>query len=134
MILLLDTHILLWAAYEPHRLPRAAREDLVDPANTLVFSAASIWEVAIKASLGRADCTVDARVLRRGLIENGYEELPVSGSHASAVADLPSLHRSPFDRLLIAQARIEGFTLLTADAALAVYGTPVRAVAVGQMR
>jgi PIN domain nuclease of toxin-antitoxin system len=93
-----------------------------------LFSAASVWEIAIKASLGRDDFTVDSRVLRRGLLDNGYEELPISGAHAAAVADLPLLHRDPFDRLLVAQAQVEGITLLTADALVARYPGPVRLV------
>lgn len=128
MILLLDTHVLLWAAYQPDRLHQATRDEFLDPANTLVFSAASIWEVAIKAAKGRADFRVDARVLRRGLIENGYEELPVSSAHGAETADLPMQHRDPFDRILLAQARVEGMTLLTADASIAAYGPPVRLI------
>lgn len=128
MRILLDTHILLWAAYSPGSLPIAARDLLLEPAHALVFSAASIWEVAIKAALGRSDFTADARLLRRALIENGYEELAVTGTHAAAVSDLPALHRDPFDRILLAQARTEGTTLLTADEAVAAYGSPVRFV------
>ena len=84
--LLLDTHLLLWAAAEPERLPVAAAALIEDEGNALVFSAASLWEVAIKAGLGRADFTADAGVLRRGLVDNGYEELAVTGAHAAAVA------------------------------------------------
>jgi len=126
--LILDTHLLLSAAAAPERLPAAAAEMIEDPGNVLVFSAASLWEVAIKAGLGRADFTADAGVLRRGLIENGYEELPVSAMHACAVAALPALHRDPFDRMLVAQALIEGLTLLTADEALRGYPGAVRVV------
>lgn len=128
MILLLDTHLLLWAAYAPERLSVDARSVLEDGDNSLMFSAASIWEVAIKAALGREDFTVDARVLRRALVGNGYAELPVTGAHAAAVADLPSLHRDPFDRLLVAQARTEGIVLVTADESVAAYGPPARRV------
>lgn len=128
MRLILDTHLLLSAAAAPERLPAAAAEMIEDPGNVLVFSAASLWEVAIKAGLGRADFTADAGVLRRGLIENGYEELPVSAMHACAVAALPALHRDPFDRMLVAQALIEGLTLLTADEALRGYPGAVRVV------
>lgn len=119
--MLLDTHLLLWAAGAPERLPVAAAELIEDEANTPVFSAASLWEVAIKAGLGRADFTVDAGVLRRGLMENGYEELAITAAHACAVAALPPLHRDPFDRMLVAQALVEGVTLLTSDAALRGY-------------
>jgi PIN domain nuclease of toxin-antitoxin system len=124
MLLLLDTHLLLWAAYEPEKLPAASRALIEDGRNTLLFSAASIWEVAIKAGLGREDFTVDAGVLRRGLIENGYQELALTSDHAAAVADLPPLHKDPFDRVLMAQARREGITLVTADARVAEYGHP----------
>jgi len=126
--LLLDTHLLLWAAGEPRRLSRKARTAIADPANTLFFSAASLWEVAIKSSLGRADFQVDAVRLLRGLAENGYEELPVTGRHAAEVAHLPGLHSDPFDRMLVAQARAEGLLLLTADDQVAQYLTPVQRV------
>ncbi|HOA28372.1 MAG TPA: type II toxin-antitoxin system VapC family toxin [Arachnia sp.] len=125
MLLLLDTHILLWAAYRPERLTPAAREVLLDPANSLMFSAVSIWEVAIKSALGRRDFVADPRVLRRGLFENGYAELPMMGAHAAAVADLPAIHQDPFDRALVAQARIEGAVLGTVDAKVIAYGSPV---------
>jgi PIN domain nuclease of toxin-antitoxin system len=126
--LLLDTHLLLWAASEPHRLPAAASALISDPANALAFSAASLWEVAIKAGLGRADFRADAALLRRGLLDNGYEELAVTGAHAAAVAGLPPLHRDPFDRMLVAQARIEGLLLVTADPVVAAYAGPIRRV------
>ena len=95
MRLLLDTHLLLWAATEPDRLPVEAAALIEDEANALGFSAASIWEVAIKAGLGRADFRADAGLLRRGLIDNGYVELAITGAHAAAVAALPPLHRDP---------------------------------------
>ena len=126
MKLLLDTHLLLWAAAEPERLPEAARVLLEAPENELVFSVASIWEVAIKSALGRDDFAVVAAVLRRGLVENGYLELPVAGEHAVAVSTLPLLHRDPFDRLLVAQAQIEGIMLLTVDPLVAAYPGPIR--------
>jgi PIN domain nuclease of toxin-antitoxin system len=128
MKLLLDTQLLLWAASEPGRLTPATRRLLEDPRHELLFSAASIWEVSIKASLGRDDFSADPRVLRRGLLDNGYVELPVTGAHAAAVLDLPSHHRDPFDRLLVAQAQVEGITLVTADAAVARYPGPIRRV------
>ena len=126
MKLLLDTHLLLWAAAQPERLPEVARVLLEAPENELVFSVASVWEVAIKSALGRNDFAVDAAVLRRGLIENGYLELPVAGEHAVAVPTLPPLHRDPFDRLLVAQAQIEGIMLLTVDPLVAAYPGPIR--------
>ncbi len=121
MRLLLDTHILLWAAGQPEKLPKAARRLLDDPENDPVFSAASMWEIAIKQSIGRDDFRVDARLLRRGLLDNGYLELAVTGAHAIALDTLPPLHKDPFDRMLVAQARVEGITLLTSDALLAKY-------------
>jgi PIN domain nuclease of toxin-antitoxin system len=123
---LLDTHLLLWAASGAARLPAEARALLEDEASTPVFSVASIWEIAIKRGLGREDFRVDPRVLRRGLLDNGYEELPVYGHHAAAADGLPPIHRDPFDRLLVAQAMTEGLTLLTVDPLVARYPAPVR--------
>ena len=128
MKLLLDTHVLLWAAGTPQRLPHAAQALLEDEANELVFSAASLWEVAIKQQLGREDFRADARLLRRGLFDNGYTELPVTSAHAVALDLLPPLHKDPFDRMLIAQALVEGIMLLTADANLAGYPGPIQAI------
>ena len=128
MKVLLDTHVLLWAAGVQARLPQEARELIEDPDTELVFSAASLWEVAIKSGLGRDDFRVDARLLRRGLLENGYTELAVTGSHAVAVDSLPPLHKDPFDRILVAQAQVEGILLLTADSAVASYGGSIRMV------
>ncbi len=125
MNLLLDTHLLLWAAGDPERLSAEARRLIEEPLNTLHFSAASIWEIAIKSGLGREDFRVQPRVLRRGLFENGYVELAVNSAHAVAIDHLPPIHRDPFDRLLLAQAEAEGFTLLTADDRLARYPGPV---------
>ena len=128
MTLLLDTHLLLWAAGQPERLPAQARRLLNDPDNTLLFSAASLWEIAIKHTLGRADFRAEPRVLRRRLIDGGYLELPVTADHAVNIDALESLHRDPFDRLLLAQALVEGVTLLTVDDQLARYRGPVRKV------
>ena len=128
MKLLLDTHLLLWAAGAPDRLSTAARALIDDPANTPIFSVASLWEIAIKRGLGRPDFDVDPRRLRRGLLDNGYEELPITSAHVVAVDALPPLHRDPFDRLLISQAITEGVLLLTADARLAAYPGPLRGV------
>lgn len=128
MKLLLDTHLLLWAAAEPEKLSPLVRELISAPENDLLFSAASLWEVAIKASLGRADLRVDAGALRRGLGEAGYDELPVYGRHVVAIGGLPALHKDPFDRLLVAQALTEGLTLLTADDLVAAYPGPIRRV------
>jgi PIN domain nuclease of toxin-antitoxin system len=126
--LLLDTQLLLWAAGQPERLSAAARKLLNSPRNELLFSAASLWEVAIKNTLGREDFRVEPRLLRRGLLDNGYAELPVTSQHAVSIDDLPLLHKDPFDRLLLAQAISEGITLLTGDAQLARYPGPVRKV------
>lgn len=128
MKLLLDTHLLLWAAGAPKRLPAAARKLLSDARNELMFSVASLWEIVIKRSLGRDDFRVDPRLLRRGLLDNGYFELPVCGEHVLAVEGLPPLHKDPFDRLLVAQAQVESVTLLTADPLLSRYPGPVRCV------
>jgi PIN domain nuclease of toxin-antitoxin system len=126
--LLLDTHLLLWAAAHPDRLSAQARELIEAPDNELVFSAASLWEIAIKRGLGRSDFRLEPRVLRRALIDNGYVELPITGSHALAIDELAPLHKDPFDRMLIAQASSEGITLLTTDAAVAQYAGPIRRV------
>ena len=128
MKLLLDTQVLLWAAGNSRRLSASARKLLNDPGNELCFSAASLWEITIKASLGRKDFRVEPRVLRRGLLDNGYTELPVTSQHAVGVDALPDIHRDPFDRLLLAQALAEGITLLTGDAVLATYPGPIRKV------
>lgn len=128
MKLLLDTHVLLWAAGSPDQLPPGARALLDDPDNELVFSAASLWEITIKRSVGRTDFQVDARVLRRGLLDNGYLELPITSEHAVFIDSLPSIHKDPFDRILVAQATVEGITLLTGDALVAQYPGPIRAI------
>lgn len=125
---MLDTHLLLWAAGSPEQLPAAARPLLEDPQNELLFSAASLWEIAIKRSLGRSDFQVDARVLRRGLLDNGYQELAIGSEHAVSIDSLPPLHKDPFDRMLVAQATVEGITLLTADTWVAQYPGPIRQV------
>jgi len=126
--LLLDTHLLLWAANEPERLSANAIAYFDDADHELLFSAASIWEVAIKSGLGRPDFKVDARLLRRGLLDNGYCELPITSAHAVFVEDLPPIHKDPFDRILVAQANVEGITLLTADSTVARYQGPIELV------
>ncbi|MCP1249740.1 type II toxin-antitoxin system VapC family toxin [Gluconobacter oxydans] len=128
MRLLLDTHLLLWAAGEPDKLSARAKTLMEDPGNDLVFSAASLWEITIKTGLGRADFQVDPHLLRRGLIENGYEELPITSQHALAVGQLPDVHRDPFDRILVAQATVEGLLLLTHDPLVKAYPGPIEAV------
>jgi PIN domain nuclease of toxin-antitoxin system len=125
---LLDTQLLLWAAGQPERLPVAARRIIGDDRNQLIFSAASLWEIAIKSGLGREDLRADARLLRRGLLDNGYGELAVGGDHAVAITNLPPIHKDPFDRMLVAQSAVEGILLLTADPVVAQYPGPVRKV------
>jgi PIN domain nuclease of toxin-antitoxin system len=128
MKLLLDTHLLLWAAGEPHRLSKQARALIDNADNELLFSAASLWEVAIKRGLGREDFKVDPRLLRRGLLDNGYRELPIISDHVVAIDSLPPIHKDPFDRILVAQATVEGITLLTIDAFVSQYPGPIRTV------
>jgi PIN domain nuclease of toxin-antitoxin system len=125
---LIDTHLLLWAASEPERLSAAAREIMTNEDFQLWFSVASIWEVVIKASLGRTDFEVDPNLFRRGLLESDFAELTITGTHVTAVADLPPLHKDPFDRILLAQARTEGLILVTGDAALARYPGDIEVV------
>ncbi len=128
MKLLLDTHLLLWAAGEPERLSKPARTLIDNADNQLLFSAASLWEVAIKRGLGRKDFKVDARLLRRGLLDNGYDELPIISDHVVATESLPPIHKDPFDRILVAQATVEGVTLLTIDPLVSQYPGPIRTV------
>ncbi len=125
MKLLLDTHLLIWASEGIERVPKGARALMADMSNELVFSAASIWEVTIKVGLNRSDFRVDARMLRRGLLDNGYTELPIRSEHGLAIETLPLIHKDPFDRLLIAQSIVEGITLLTNDAIMAQYPASV---------
>jgi PIN domain nuclease of toxin-antitoxin system len=125
--LLLDTHLLIWAAESDAPGDQRGADELIDdPANALFFSAASIWEVAIKFALRRPGFAVDPHILRRALLDNGYVEVPVSARHAAAVGGLPDIHKDPFDRLLVAQATLEGLILLTSDAQLGRYPGPVR--------
>ncbi|MDR3358450.1 MAG: type II toxin-antitoxin system VapC family toxin [Desulfovibrio sp.] len=123
MKLLLDTHMLLWAAAGV--LPEQAEALVTDGNNTVYFSAASIWEISIKKGLGRSDFKVNAEVFRRALLDHQYQEIPVTGPHALAVSDLPMLHKDPFDRMLLAQAKFEGVSLLTSDSILRQYSGPV---------
>ena len=128
MRLLLDTHLLLWLGYEPHRLSADARALIGDRDNHPLFSAISIAEVAIKFARGHPDFRVNPNVLRRQLGENGYEELALTSAHAAAVADLPPIHKDPIDRLLLAQARVEAVPLVTADPVVGRYAGLVRVV------
>lgn len=128
MKLLLDTHLLLWAAGMPERLSLDARQLIENLDNTLLFSAASLWEIAIKRSLGRDDFQIDPRLLRRGLLDNGYQELVINSQHAVFIDGLPAIHKDPFDRMLVAQANVEGILLLTCDSVVARYSGPIRLV------
>jgi PIN domain nuclease of toxin-antitoxin system len=125
---LVDTQLLLWSAVEPARLPAAARAALAARERTLCFSLASIWEVALKTSIGNADFQVDPALLHRGLLSEGFVEVPIAPSHLLRVPTLPWVHRDPFDRLLAAQAMEEDLGLMTADAALQGYGRLVEVV------
>jgi PIN domain nuclease of toxin-antitoxin system len=127
--LLLDTHILLWAADDNPALSAQARDAIQDTDNTLYFSVASIWEIVIKMALGREDFKIDARVLRRNLLDAGFQELSIEAPHALEVAQLPPLHKDPFDRILIGQAMVEGIVLLTHDTSVKQYNfAPIRFV------
>ena len=128
MRLLVDTHLLLWATARSRRLPRAARLLLEEPANEVLFSAASLWEIVIKAALRRPDFKMDVALLRPALAEMGFSELPVTGAHTERLASLPPIHKDPFDRMLVAQSLAEPLVLLTNDSALAEYGDFVRVV------
>jgi PIN domain nuclease of toxin-antitoxin system len=126
--LLIDTHLLIWAAADSERLSELARAFIADPENENMFSVASIWEVAIKTGLGRNDFRVDPEELRAELLANDYFELPILSTHAIFTSTLPQFHKDPFDRILISQAIVEGMTLLTADPIVAQYLGPIRRV------
>jgi PIN domain nuclease of toxin-antitoxin system len=121
MRLLVDTHVLLWAAASPERLPASFRARLESPESTVLFSAASIWEIAIKAQIGKLDLAVEPDEIARTAVDRGFEELSITSAHAAATGRLPLLHRDPFDRILLAQAIEEPARLLTLDRALARY-------------
>lgn len=125
---LIYTHLLLRAAGAPDRLPEGVLRILDDPVHAPWFSSASLWEIAIKRSLGRDDFRIDPRRLRRGLLDGGWRELGITSEHALATQDLPPVHKDPFDRILVAQAHLEDLPLLTADRNLAAYGADVRLV------
>jgi PIN domain nuclease of toxin-antitoxin system len=125
MKLLLDTHLILWGGEEPERLSKVAVRMITDPVNTLYFSAVNIWEVAIKRAAQPDRFSADPHALRTALLDSGYEELAVTSLHAVSVAKLPLLHRDPFDRILLAQAMVEGATLLTSDTKLTQYKGPI---------
>jgi PIN domain nuclease of toxin-antitoxin system len=128
MRLLVDTHLLLWAAAKSRRLPKEARRLLEDPGNEVLFSAASLWEIVIKAALRKPDFKVDVALLRQALAEMGFVELSISGAHTERLAGLPPIHKDPFDRMLVAQSFAETLMLLTNDGVLADYGDVVKVV------
>jgi PIN domain nuclease of toxin-antitoxin system len=115
MRVLTDTHVLLWALLEPRRLSPGWRTVLESPEHKIYFSAVSIWEIAIKRALDRPDFTAEPGPVRSAALDTGFEELSVSGLHATAVRHLPDHHRDPFDRLLIAQAKSEPLLLMSND-------------------
>nr|WP_274603982.1 type II toxin-antitoxin system VapC family toxin [Pseudomonas coleopterorum] len=121
---MLDTHILIWVAKDSPMLSSKARSLIANLDHEVYFSAASLWEVAIKNGLSRSGIVIDTVGLRRQLLLNGYHELPITAAHGMAVEKLPPIHRDPFDRLLFAQATLESMQLLTADALLSQYGAP----------
>jgi PIN domain nuclease of toxin-antitoxin system len=125
MRLLLDTHVLLWALGEPTRTNAGTQALLEDPTNEVLFSAASIWEIAIKAQLGHADFAVRPEEIARAARDTGFTELLVRADAAAQVFDLPLHHRDPFDRLLVAQAMVEPMRLYTADPLLPPYSEMV---------
>jgi PIN domain nuclease of toxin-antitoxin system len=128
MIFLLDTQIAVWALFDDPRLEQTAREILNGPGNEFRFSVCSIWEIAIKRALNKPGFQHDPREIRRYLLRNGCEELTVQGEHAIAAGSLAPIHQDPFDRMLIAQAMVEGITLLTADAVIAQYPGSIRKI------
>ena len=125
MRLLIDSQLLVWSAGSPARISGKGRALMNSAENTLVFSAASIWELAIKAARHPNTFKVDPRRLRRNLLNHGWKELPITSEHGVATQGLPSIHNDPFDRILVAQALVEDMLLLTADTILATYGEPV---------
>ena len=128
MNILLDTHLLVWTATRPERLSARARSFLEDPRNLLFFSAVSIWEIGIKRRLERLDFQLDPERLRNQFLVNGYNEIDFTSLHGLAVQALPLLHRDPFDRALIAQARCENLVLMTADRDITLYEEAILAV------
>ena len=124
---LLDTHVLLWALSAPEKLPPAMRDIIQDPAASIWFSVASLWEVAIKSALGRPDFSFDARQIWSAARDTSFLELDVQALHVFKLRELPELHQDPFDRLLLAQAKAMNMHLLTVDAKVLQYSDdPVR--------
>ena len=128
MNLLLDTLLLIWAASMPERLSSAAFKLMEQPQHQFHFSGLSLWEIKLKRGLGHPDFIVDFSLLYRGLIENGYTELVIKSSHSLALDQIPLIYKDLFDRMLAAQAVLEGMLLLTADPVVAQYPGPIRLV------
>ena len=129
--ILLDTHVLLWALGEPHRLDEETRAIIESAADEVLFSAASIWEIAIKSQLGRTDFVAKPNEIAREARDVGFFELPIRSEAAAHVAELPPIHRDPFDRILIAQAIVEPALLYTVDRQLAPYSDLVKHIGRG---
>ncbi|MCU0834847.1 MAG: type II toxin-antitoxin system VapC family toxin [Chromatiaceae bacterium] len=128
MRLLLDTHVALWALTDDPRLSEPARALIADPANDVLVSAASVWEIAIKHALGRGDMPISGDQALDWFRQAGYQLLPIAPEHAAAVEHLPDHHRDPFDRMLVAQAMAEPLRLLTHDPLVLRYGDGAIAV------
>lgn len=131
MRLLLDTHVALWGVADSERLTPETRRFLEDSRNEVFVSVVTLWEIAIKHALAKGrpdDMTLSASEALAEFRDAGYQTLDISPQHALAVADLPSLHRDPFDRMLIAQARAEPLRLLTADRTVAAYGADIELI------
>jgi PIN domain nuclease of toxin-antitoxin system len=122
---LLDTHVALWAITDSPKLSKKVREMIELPKSSIWISAATIWEIAIKRSLGRGDMPVSSQEAMRYFGESGYRFLPVEPEHAAAVEDLPAHHADPFDRILVAQALVEPMRLITHDAMVACYSDTI---------
>lgn len=120
--LLLDTHVVLWWLSDDQRLGHEARRLIANPGNHVAASAASVWEMAVKSSIGKLSVPDG---LEEAILECGFKPLAITMEHAARVGELPLLHRDPFDRMLIAQAQLEGLELLTADAGLRAYAVKV---------
>lgn len=122
MKVLLDTHAALWWLVQPDRVGTNATALMLDGGNRLLLSSVSVWEVAIKEALGKIEPPAD---FADTLLDGGVRPLAIGIDHATEVGRLPALHKDPFDRMLVAQARVEGAMLVSADPALAAYDVPV---------
>jgi len=125
---LVDTQLLLWNVYRSRKLPARVARLFGDGRHQFFYSAASLWEIAIKAARGRKDFVADAAAIRDALEANGFNELPVAAQHAVQLSSLPPIHADPFDRMLIAQAIVEPMALITSDERLAAYPGTIEVV------